>query len=306
MVSVGGVIRKVQKVGSKLLKKGRQIYYEKNPLAKTVKEGLDKTGVGKVIEKVEETADKLMEQITDELAGLVDNLDVIPKIIAKIKNKPELIKILFDIIRTYNNNVKPSNYINGKVILNNTEYLHALAAKNVYSFKNFEAFGDKWEMDKEHSIEGKWATYVSQKEPDRAILAYKGTAPTNISDLISDLFIALGETADSTRFQQALEAYKKVSSKYKKLSITGHSLAGTMSQYVARATGADAYSWNAGWGLDANLPKYLNKYKNIKIFKILSDPISLFTGFENISTMKVFDLPNKRGFSAHTVDNFLL
>jgi hypothetical protein len=307
MVSVGSVIRKVQKVGSKALKRGREIYFEKNPLAKTIKEEVvDKSSVGKVIAKAEEISDKLMEQITDEIAGLVDNLDVIPKIIAKLIDKPELIKTLYTIIKTYNDNIKPSNYINGKVILNNTEYLHALASKNIYSYKkSFEIFGDTFTLDDEHSIEGKWGCYVSKNDPERAILAYKGTAPTNISDLISDLFIALGETSDSTRFQQALEAYKKVNSKYKKVSITGHSLAGTITQYVCRATGVDGYSFNAGWGLDANLPKYLNKFKNIKIFKILSDPISLMTGFENMKDMKIFSLDNKRGFSAHTIDNFL-
>jgi len=305
MVSLGGVIRKVQSIGSKVLKKGRQQYFEKNPLSKTIKEGVDKIGVGKEIEKVEEKVDKLMEQITDELAGLVDNLDVIPKIIAKLKNKPDTLKILYDIIKSYNDNIKSSNLIGGKVILNNTEYLHALASKNIYSFKNFEAFGDKWNLDIDNSIEGKWGVYVSEKKPDTAIMAFKGTAPTNISDLISDLFIALGETDSSTRFQQALDAYNNVKNKYKNISITGHSLAGTISQYIGRKTGVDTYSFNGGWGLDKNLTSYLNKYKNIKIFKILSDPVSLYNGFENLKDMKVFNIENKRGFSAHTIDNFI-
>jgi hypothetical protein len=91
---------------------------------------------------------------------------------------------------------------------------------------------------------------VTIVRPDgSAILAYRGTRPTNPIDLVVDAGIVLGTGRSSIpapSFIQAQHHYDLVKSKYDNLDITGHSRGGTWANYIARNNNEKAVVFNPG------------------------------------------------------------
>jgi hypothetical protein len=82
-----------------------------------------------------------------------------------------------------------------------------------------------------------------------AILAYRGTRPTNPIDLVVDAGIVLGtgrSAIPAPSFIQAQHQYSLVKSKYDNVDITGHSRGGTWANYIARNNGEKAVVFNPG------------------------------------------------------------
>ena len=270
---------------------------------KQFRDVIDRTPAKDIVDKIEETTDGILEQLIEELGGIVENPKVIYNIAKKLSNRPELIKILLMIVKTYYSNL-PAGAVLNKVDLNPEEYLHAKIASLAYNpVDSFDLNGKKYIKDKDLSDENS-VVYYPEAETNTAIIGYRGTKPSNASDLISDVFIALGETEYSVRFKDALNKYYTVKKKYQTCSITGHSLGSSQANFVGRKTGALTYGFNGGWGLDKNYSSWLNKFKNIKTYKIEGDPISMFFGIENIANIRIFNI-GKSGFAAHSMENFL-
>lgn len=101
------------------------------------------------------------------------------------------------------------------------------------------------------------AVYVSD-DKKHIILAFRGTVPSNIRDLGSDLKIVLedfkikkDEFKKSKYMREARRAYKKVRAKYGNdidITLTGHSLSGRVSIQLAKELDEDAIAFNAGGG----------------------------------------------------------
>jgi hypothetical protein len=91
---------------------------------------------------------------------------------------------------------------------------------------------------------------VTIVRPDgSAILAYRGTRPTNPIDLVVDAGIVLGSgrsAIPAPSFIQAQHQYSLVKSKYDNVDITGHSRGGTWANYIARNNGEKAVVFNPG------------------------------------------------------------
>ena len=80
-----------------------------------------------------------------------------------------------------------------------------------------------------------------------AILAYRGTRPTNPIDLVVDAGIVLGtgrSAIPAPSFVQAQHHYDLVKSKYDNVDITGHSRGGVWANYIARSNGEKAVVFN--------------------------------------------------------------
>lgn len=82
----------------------------------------------------------------------------------------------------------------------------------------------------------------------KAVISYRGTDITNMSDLEADAAIALGWNHMSGRFWEADRTYQAAVKKYgaENVEVTGHSLGGAEALYVARKYGAGGTVFNPG------------------------------------------------------------
>jgi hypothetical protein len=130
-----------------------------------------------------------------------------------------------------------------------------------------------------------WQKDVQLSGPDHAVfhkdgkakIAYRGTNVKNKRDLGTDALIALGLQDKSSRMKRAVRTADQVTAKYGKgnVSLTGHSLGGSQSQYVSRKRGLEATGFNAAMSpIDALRSRTYSKFHSIST---ASDPISKFT-----------------------------
>lgn len=130
-----------------------------------------------------------------------------------------------------------------------------------------------------------WQKDVQLSGPDHAVfhkegkakIAYRGTDLKNKRDLGTDALITLGLQDKSSRMKRAVRTADIVSSKYGKenVSLTGHSLGGSQSQYVSRKRGLSATGFNAAMSpVDAFRKRTYSKFHSIST---ASDPISSIT-----------------------------
>lgn len=132
-----------------------------------------------------------------------------------------------------------------------------------------------------------------------AVIAFKGTTPTNWRDLSVDAAMGINVESLTNRFKKSLEVTDRAIDKYGKenLFLTGHSLGGSQALHVHRKTGIQGAAYNPfvsektsvelrknQW-LKKNLSDSdLQKFKlkrsntiqdNFKIHSIFGDPVSL-------------------------------
>lgn len=82
-----------------------------------------------------------------------------------------------------------------------------------------------------------------------AILAYRGTDPTNVFDLNADAQLATGIDKllpFQTRLSRAEDLYTSTKNNYPNLSITGHSLGGYLAEHISRTNNEKAVIFNPG------------------------------------------------------------
>jgi len=139
------------------------------------------------------------------------------------------------------------------------DYEYSIASQIAYDYyynemdydktqETLDAYMPGYEIDDELST----LNHVVIKRPDdSAILAYRGTDPSNPHDLMADIIIAGGTHRDpinlnQTRFNLAEQYYQNAISKYGAVDLTGHSLGGSLSDYVASKYGAKSTIFNPG------------------------------------------------------------
>lgn len=168
-----------------------------------------------------------------------------------------------------------------------------------------EIMGYKYDSDLSAK---RWAIYV--KDDTKQInLGFRGTIPTNIRDLGSDLKILIQDTFKSpiptfkrsVYMKEAREVYKNVLSKYPgyDITITGHSLGGRVSLETAKEFNDNAVMFNAGGGdFSRNqIPKGSIHYR------APTDPISV--GFAtDPRTETIVDKSKKAGLN-HSLTYFM-
>jgi hypothetical protein len=90
---------------------------------------------------------------------------------------------------------------------------------------------------------------VLKKDNENAILAYRGTDPTNVYDLNADAQLATGINnllPFQTRLSRAEDLYNSTKNKYNNLELTGHSLGGYLADHISRKNNEKAVIFNPG------------------------------------------------------------
>jgi len=84
------------------------------------------------------------------------------------------------------------------------------------------------------------------KSLNKAVVAYRGTRPTNIRDLTADAAIAMNTHGLHPRFIKAAALARKTLKKYgrENVRLTGHSLGGSLALYANQQLGDDAVETN--------------------------------------------------------------
>lgn len=152
---------------------------------------------------------------------------------------------------------------------------------------------------------------------NKAVIAFRGTQPTNLSDLAADTAIFFGVERLFPRFNEALAHAKLVEKTVGKgnVELTGHSLGGSEALYVTEKTGMPSTVFNPGKTFEQFdlLEKYdkvrnavfsdPNKQnnKNTQIYNTRFDPIS----FNATRTKGDVDYVKACGYNVHAIDNFI-
>lgn len=109
-----------------------------------------------------------------------------------------------------------------------------------------DTYLENYTLDPEYSNDNS-STII---RPDGSvILAYRGTRPTNLDDLNTDAAIFSGQHRTDNphpRFIEAQNHYDFVTDKYGEVDVTGHSLGGTIADYIGRNNNARAVVFNPG------------------------------------------------------------
>jgi|APHM01.1.fsa_nt_gi Protein of unknown function (DUF2974). len=154
-------------------------------------------------------------------------------------------------------------------------------------------------------------------ETNNAVLAFRGTNPTNTRDLRADLAIATGLQAFAPRFADAGKVTREMIERFGKenVHVTGHSLGGSQALHAAGRHGVEAHAYNPG----AGLPKSL--FGGMGVMAFLAEKIGskakphkthiYTTGVDPISRMSVHH-PNAsvhfrkpKQLDVHGLSNFL-
>ena len=146
------------------------------------------------------------------------------------------------------------------------------------------------------------------KKGDRVFISYKGTDTDNLSDLRADLSILFGARRFDPKFKRALNLFDAVRNDYptEQITVTGHSLAGMLSQHVAGNRQTHAYTFNAGTG-----PLQLGGTPLSTNFITGTDGISKMVEFQKRGKSIIHNpkdtgiLDTVKVFGVHSMDNFL-
>ena len=106
---------------------------------------------------------------------------------------------------------------------------------------------DTYSLDNELSNDV--GVVLKNNNDNSAILAYRGTDPTNIYDLNADAQLATGLDRllpFQTRLSRAEDMYNSVKNVYPNVSITGHSLGGYLADHISRENNEKAIIFNPG------------------------------------------------------------
>tara|TARA_R110001632_G_C11247810_1_gene408486 strand:- start:24 stop:848 length:825 start_codon:yes stop_codon:yes gene_type:complete len=142
-----------------------------------------------------------------------------------------------------------------------------------------------------------------------AILAYRGTRPTNPIDLIVDAGILVGThraPIPAPSFIQAQNHYNQVKNVYNNLDITGHSRGGTWANYIARENGEKAVVFNPGespLGFNSSKPSNTRVYRT-NTFDLVSISTHAYSDYNDIRTIPQSD-PMSSWLGSHNLTNFL-
>ena len=164
-------------------------------------------------------------------------------------------------------------------------------------------------FDPEYSTDNA-STFI---RPDgTAILAYRGTRPTNLDDLNTDAAILAGQHRTDIlhpRFVEAVNQYDYVKAKYNNVDLTGHSLGGTLADYVGRMNDEQAVVFNPGespFSLSVIPVSQTSKTRIYKTntFDIVSFANSMYPHAQSIRIIPQTD-PQSDWFGSHNLTNFL-
>lgn len=144
---------------------------------------------------------------------------------------------------------------------------------------------------------------VYEHQSGHKIIAFRGTDPTNLRDVSTDLLLATGSEALSHRFHKAEMITQELVQKYGKenVSVTGHSLGGSQAMHVSKKFGVVGHAYNPHTTLTSALTGA--NYPNVTLHVNEGDPISAFYPGAHFHTVDVRS--HGTGLKAHGIENFV-
>ena len=158
---------------------------------------------------------------------------------------------------------------------NDTKYHEVLKQAAGYSYKNGSSAPEGYEVVK--SIDNKDTGFHAEilaKDND-VIVAYRGTDITSVQDIRND--VAMARDKIPVQATEAIKVYDQVKQDYPNsdVTVTGHSLGGSLSQIVSSVRGCDAVTFNA-YGTKDMFENSANiKEENIVNYVNEWDPITM-------------------------------
>ena len=204
--------------------------------------------------------------------------------------------------------------------MDTNDYEYSIASQLSYDYydnnndadqiqKSLDTYMEGYTFDPEYSNNNA-STFI---RPDgTAILAYRGTRPTNLDDLNTDAAILAGQHRTDTphpRFVEATHHYDMVKSKYDNVDLAGHSLGGTIADYVGRMNDEKAVVFNPGESpfslsvIPASSTSKTRIYRT-NTFDIVSFANSMYPHAQSIRIVPQTDSAST-WFGSHNLTNFL-
>ena len=155
--------------------------------------------------------------------------------------------------------------------------------------------------------------YKNESNPNEIIIAYAGT--DNPADFISDIQMAIDKLPD--QYTQALNTYNRIKSENPNanITITGHSLGGSLAQLVAAKTGAEATTFNSYGTSNFSIFAGINpakKYDNITNYNVATELLNIVNitkDVHNLGNTYIIPSTNADMIASHrdynTIRNFL-
>jgi len=190
-----------------------------------------------------------------------------------------------------------------------------------YAQEQLKAYGlTDWTIDNELSDLN--SVVLVNPDDKEMVVSYRGTDPTNISDLIADVGIFTGRHRSAIegvrshfddRFSKASKKYENAVEKYPdyKVSTTGHSLGGSQALYIGRKHDVPAKVFNAGasfsdiiGGLICKSTETCEGNEKHTIYTTGKDIISISNLFSNEKIVKV-PIKERKDLLYHSLDYFL-
>lgn len=197
------------------------------------------------------------------------------------------------------------------------DYEYAIASQISYDYYDNQNDAEKTQEILDTYIEGytfdpenSYNDATTIIRPDgSAILAYRGTRPTNPMDLAVDIGIMLGSgrsAIPAPSFIQAQHHYDQVKNNYENVDITGHSRGGTWANYIARDNNEKAVIFNPGEtpiGLNFSGENKTRVYRT-NTFDLVSISTHAYKDFNDIRIIPQTD-DRSTWFGSHNLTNFL-
>lgn len=172
-----------------------------------------------------------------------------------------------------------------------------------------DTYLENYTFDPEYSTNNA-STFI---RPDgTAIIAYRGTRPTNFDDLNTDAAILAGQHRTDIphpRFVEAVNHYNYVKNKYSSVDLTGHSLGGTLADYVGRMNDEKAVVYNPGESpfslsvIPASQTSKTRIYRT-NTFDVVSFANSMYPHAQSVRVVPQTD-STSTWFGSHNLTNFL-
>lgn len=172
-----------------------------------------------------------------------------------------------------------------------------------------DTYLDGYTFDSEYSTNNA-STFI---RPDgTAIIAYRGTRPTNFDDINADASILAGQHRTDNphpRFVEAVNHYNFVKDKYNNVDLAGHSLSGTIADYVGRMHDERAVVFNPGetpFSLSVIPASQTSKTRiyRTNTFDIVSFANSMYPHAQSIRVVPQ-TVSSSDWFGSHSLVNFL-
>ena len=188
-------------------------------------------------------------------------------------------------------------------VMPDSDKIYAAASIEMYKSPSSRLDIEDYKYTKGDAESGAWVS------PTKIIIAFRGSV-TAKDWLISDVKIALGTEVTDSRVQKSIRFADEISKQYpgRKITLTGHSLAGRAATIVSQKTGLRVVSFSTGCGKScitdyekcqsSNRPSWCGLKKS---HRVKGDPLSSADLYGDV---KIYD---KKGSAphAHSMKNFV-